>query len=214
MNETLVSEYLGGAAPVGRLLAQGAKQSPDTEIIGVFGNARYDDVRGAIPRQTFIGMDSRIRTLDGMNVYARVLGDPRPAMARLLDQVRHVDPNLVVTEMRTLDEQVNLRLSNERLLSLLSVAFALLASLMAIVGLNGVLSFVVARRTREIGIRMALGAGRRAVVRLVLGEMLPVIAGGLAAGVAAGLLCGKFVETQLFGVKAYDAPCSPRASPR
>ena len=97
-------------------------------------------------------------------------------------------------------------LANERMLSFLSVGFALLATLLAVVGLHGVLSFVVARRTREIGIRIALGAERGHVIRLVLREMLLVIVFGIAAGIATGLLCGRFVESQLFGVKAADPP--------
>src|SRR5262249_25793305 len=95
---------------------------------------------------------------------------------------------------------------NERLLSFLSAGFALLASLLAIVGLHGVLAFVVARRTREIGIRMALGAEEGNVIRLVMKEMLLVILLGIAAGVVTGIVCGRFVESQLFGVKAADVP--------
>ncbi len=127
-------------------------------------------------------------------------------LVQLREQVRRVDPNLVVSDMRTLNDQLNMRLANERMLSFLSVGFALLATLLAVVGLHGVLSFVVARRTREIGIRMALGAERGHVIRLVLREMLLVIVFGIAAGVATGLLCGRFVESQLFGVKAADPP--------
>ncbi len=204
VNEELVNEYLGGANPVGRLMAQGEKKAPDMEIIGVFGNARYDNVRGAVPRQVFVSMDSKINYVGGVNVYARVQGDPRQVMSQLREHVRRIDPNLVVSDMRTLDDQLNMRLSNERLLSFLSVAFALLASLLAIVGLYGVLAFVVARRTRELGIRMALGAERGRVVRLVLREMLPVILIGIVAGAATGLVCGRYVETQLFGLKAAD----------
>src|SRR5439155_25391242 len=103
-------------------------------------------------------------------VYARTDRDPRQVMAQLREQVRHVDANLVLSDMRTMDEQVNMRLTNERLLSFLSTGFALLATLLAVVGLYGVLAFLVTRRTREIGIRMALGAQPGAVVRLVLGE--------------------------------------------
>jgi predicted permease len=204
VNETLVNEYLGGANPVGRLLARGRNETPDIEIVGVFGDARYEDVRGAIPRQIFISMDSHMQNVSGVNVYARIEGDPRQVMPRLRAQVRSVDPNLVISNMRTLDEQLNMRLSNERMLSFLSAAFAVLATLLAVVGLHGVLAFVVARRRREIGIRVALGAERGRVIRLVLREMLPAIAAGIAAGAIVGRLCGQYVESQLFGVKAAD----------
>jgi ABC-type antimicrobial peptide transport system permease subunit len=108
--------------------------------------------------------------------------------------------------MRMLDEQLNRRLANERMLSFLSAGFALLASLLALIGLHGVLAFVVARRSHEIGIRMALGAEQGKVIRLVMSEMLLVILAGIAAGVVTGVACGRYVETQLFGVKAADVP--------
>jgi ABC-type antimicrobial peptide transport system permease subunit len=183
-------------------MAQGTRNTPDMEIIGVFGNARYDDVRGGIPRQVFVALDARIRNISGVNVFARIQGDPRRVMPQLREQTRRIDSNLIVTDIRTLDDQLNRRLSNERLLSFLSVGFALLASLLAVIGLHGVLSFVVARRTREIGIRIALGADKGKVIGLVMMETLPMILFGIAAGVTAGLLCGRFVENQLFGVKA------------
>ena len=204
MNEALVSEYLKDANPIGRTMGQGRGVTADTEIIGVFGNARYDDVRGAYPRQTFISLSSRLRGIPSVTMYARVVVDPRQAMPLLREQVRRVDSNLVVSDMRTLDDQLNFRLANERMLSFLSVGFAVLATLLAVVGLHGVLAFVVTRRTREIGIRMALGAGRGNVIGIVLREMVPVIVCGIGAGVAAGLLCGAYVETQLFGVKPQD----------
>jgi putative ABC transport system permease protein len=103
-----------------------------------------------------------------------------------------------------LDEQVNRRLANERMLSFLSGGFAVLATILAVVGLHGVLAFVVARRTREIGIRVALGARRAGVVQLVVREMLLMILVGLAAGAAVAYLAGSYVETQLFGVKAAE----------
>jgi len=206
VNEKLVNEYLAGANPVGRMMAQGTRATPDTEIIGVFADSKYHDVRGEVPRQTFVNIDSRLRFTGSINVYARIQGDPRRLMPQLREQVRRLDPNLVVSDMRTLDDQLNMRLANERLLWFLSVGFALLASLLAVVGLHGVLAFVVARRTREIGIRMALGAERGKVILLVMREMLLVILLGISAGVVTGILCGKFVETQLFGVKAADPP--------
>jgi predicted permease len=204
VNEALVNEYLGGANAVGRLMALGVRSTPDMEIIGVFSNARYEDVRGAIPRQVFMAMDTVIRNIGGVNIFARIQGDPRVVMPQLREHTRRIDSNLIVSDMRTLDDQLNRRLSNERLLSFLSVGFALLASLLAVIGLHGVLSFVVARRTREIGIRIALGADKGRVIRLVMMEMLPVIVFGIVAGVITGLLCGRFVESQLFGVKAAE----------
>jgi predicted permease len=206
VNEALVREYLKGENPVGRLMAQGRDAKPNIEIIGVFGDARYEAVRGTIPRQTFVSMGSgdRIRNFTGMTVYARSDGDPRAVMGALREQVRRVDPNLVINDMRTLDDQLDFRLSNERMLSFLATGFALLATLLAVVGLYGVLAFVVTRRTREIGIRMALGAEQKRVVRLVLNEMLVLVVFGVAAGVASAISGGRFVQSQLFGVNAAD----------
>lgn len=206
VNQKLVDDYIAGESPVGRMLAQGRGNTPNVEIIGVFGNSRYDDVRGEVPRQTFVLMGSGdyLRNALTITVYARTNRDPRIVMPQLREEVRRVDANLVISEMRTLDEQVNTRLSNERMLSFLSVGFALLATLLAVVGLYGVLAFVVARRTREIGIRMALGARQTSVLGLVMREMMLVIALGAAGGVVAGLLSGRYVESQLFGVKSFD----------
>jgi predicted permease len=206
VNEALVDAYLPGTYPLGRQLGQGRSVTPDWEIIGVFGNARYHDVRGEIPRQTFVNLDSRIRSVGSVTVYARIQGDPRRVMPLLRDQVRRVDSNLVIFDMRMMNDQLDMRLANERMLSFLSGGFALLATILAVVGLHGVLAFVVTRRTREIGIRMALGAPQRAVLRLVLREMLVVVLIGLAAGATAAYLSGSYVETQLFGVKAWDGP--------
>lgn len=204
VNETLVKEYLGDINPVGRMLAQGTKNTPDIEIIGVFGDAKYHDVRGAVPRQTFVNMDYRMEHTGSMTVYVRMQGDPRPILPMVREQVRRVDPNLVISDLRMLDEQLDRRLANERMLSFLSAGFAVLASLLALIGLHGVLSFVVARRSHEIGIRMALGAEQGRVIVLVMSEMLLVILAGIGAGVLTGVASGQYVETQLFGVKAGD----------
>ena len=106
-----------GPQPVGQQLAQGRNVPVDTEIIGVFGDAHYHDVRGEIPRQTFVNMDSRIDFVNALNVYARIQGDPRAIMPSLRAQVGRVDADLVISDMRMMDEQVDRRLANERMLS-------------------------------------------------------------------------------------------------
>jgi predicted permease len=204
VNKTAAGEYFDGRNPAGRMIGQGSRVTADAEIIGVFGDARYHEIRGQIPSQTFFNMDSYLDRMSGMNVYARVDGDPRRIMPALRAQVNRTDPQLVISQMRTLDDQIGIVISNERLLAFLSIGFALLATLLALIGLYGVLAFVVARRTREIGIRMALGAERRSVLRLVANEMALVVLVGLSAGVAAAWTSAHYIETQLFGVKAAD----------
>ncbi len=206
VNESLVRAYFDGDSPLGRMMAQGRGNTPDMEIVGVFGDARYHNVRGETPRQTFVSMggEKYMTNVTQVTVYARTDRDLRQVMPVLRDVVRRVDSNLVVTDMRTLDEQLNFRLSNERLLSFLSMGFAALATLLAVVGLYGVLAFVVTRRTREIGIRMAMGAEARSVVGLVLREVVLIIGVGIVAGVFCGLGAARYVESQLFGMKAWD----------
>jgi ABC-type antimicrobial peptide transport system permease subunit len=118
--------------------------------------------------------------------------------------VHRIDPNLVIADMRTLDEQINTRLSNERLLSFLSIGFAILATVLAIVGLHGVLAFQVTKRTREIGIRVALGAKRGEIVGLVAREMIAVVLTGLLAGMITAYVAGRYIQSQLFGLEARD----------
>jgi predicted permease len=205
VNEQLAKEYFDNGQAVGRQLGLGRNVTADMEVVGVFRNARYHNVRDELPRQTFMNLDARIRSVGSINVYARIQGDPRQVMPMLREKVRSVDAGLVVFDMRPLSEQLDRQLANERMLSFLSGGFALLATILAIVGLHGVLSFVVTRRTREIGIRIALGAKQGAVVRLVMREMMVVILIGLAVGAVAAYASGRYVQTQLFGVQAADA---------
>jgi predicted permease len=204
VNETLVKAYMGGRSPIGTMMGRGSDSPLEFEIIGVFGDSRYHDPRGEIPRQTFFAMDGRIRYSNLLNIYARVNGPIAGIMPKLRAEVARVDSNLLIASTGTMKEQLNVLLAKERMLALLSIAFAVLAALLATIGLYGVLSFVVARRSREIGIRVALGATRGRVMGIVLREMAAVIAVGVAAGVAAGLATGRYVETVLYGVKPSD----------
>lgn len=119
--------------------------------------------------------------------------------------VASIDPDLPLEEMRTLDEQVRRNIRNDRLVLQLASAFAVLATLLAMLGLYGVMAFGVARRTREIGIRMALGAASANIRSLVLREVGVILLIGVVVGVPAALALARMAETQLFGVKAYDA---------
>jgi predicted permease len=204
VNETLTATAFPGESPIGRVIGSGTRSETNVEIVGIFGDARYHDVRGPIPPQTFLNLDSVIDRVSRISVYVRVAGDERQLMRVMPAEVHRIDPNILVSDLRTLEDQINTRISNERMLSFLSTGFAVLATILAIVGVHGVLVFQVARRTREIGVRMALGAGRGGIVRLVAGEMALVILAGLAAGVAAAYASGRYVQSQLFGLEADD----------
>jgi predicted permease len=204
VNEALAAKYFAAGSPLDRRISQGTRTAADWTIVGVFGNARYHDVRGEIPAQTFFNLDSLMDRVSRISVYVRVAGDPHQFMATLRQHAQRLDPNLVITGIRTLDDQIDSRMSNERILSFLSIGFAVLATVLAVVGVHGVLVFQIARRTREIGVRMALGAQRGPIVRLVAGEMALVILAGLAGGVATAYACGRWVQSQLFQVPAND----------
>jgi ABC-type antimicrobial peptide transport system permease subunit len=161
-------------------------------------------VRGDFPRQTFFNLDSVIERISRVSVYVRTARDPEQLMPGLRSAVQRIDPNFVVWGMRTLDDQIGSRMANERMLSFLASGFAVLATVLGIVGLHGVLMFQVTNRTREVGIRMALGAHRLAIVGLIAGEMIGVVFGGIAVGVAIAYWCGRFVQAQLFGTNADD----------
>jgi predicted permease len=204
VNDAVTAAYFGGTPPLGQMVGLGTRAETNIEIVGVLGNARYHELRGDIPPQTMLNLDSMIDRVSRINVYARTSQDPRQAMLLIPAAVRRIDPNFVVSGLRTLDEQINTRMSNERMLSFLSVGFAVVATVLAIVGLHGVLVFQVTKRTREIGIRMALGAKRGVIVRLIAKEMILVTVGGLAAGMVIGYACGRYVQNQLFGLDADD----------
>lgn len=204
VNRSLADAYFPGAPPMGRQFGRGTLSTIDTEIVGVFGDARYHDVRGSIPRQTYYNLDSWLDKISRVGIYARTSGDPQRVMLGMRAAVRRIDPNFVVSGMRTLDAQIDTRMANERLLSFLAGGFAILATVLAVLGLHGVLVFQVANRTREIAIRVALGARRETIVRLVANEMTLVVLVGLVAGVTTAYFSGRYIQSQLFGLKAND----------
>jgi len=175
----------------------------DMEIVGIIKDIKYTNLRDEIPVQMFEPYLAADRLRD-MTVYVRTTMDPNQFLAAVRARVRAIDSNLPLYGMRTMDEQISDSLLVERLIASLSAVFGFLATLLAVIGLYGVMAYTVARRTREIGIRMALGAFQGDVIWMVMREVLVVLAIGLAAGLAGAYVLAKLVETQLYGVSSHD----------
>ena len=199
VNTAFVNRYFGGRNPLGAHVGMGSGPNvkPDTEIIGVVEDFSYRSVRERW-EQAYFPVDS------GSTFYVRFRGTPESAAAAMREIIRNADPTLPIASFRTLDEQVNRSLNTERLLASLSSSFGTLALLLSMVGLYGVMSFVVTQRTREIGIRLALGATRLSAIWLVLRDALVMIAAGTAIALSCIWALGRLVESQLYGVKPTD----------
>jgi predicted permease len=205
VNEKFVKQYFGNKSAIGRHFGFGGDPGTktDIEIVGVVKDAKYTGMREEIPRQVFVPylqadyggeMSSLVRT----NLPATQM------FAALRNEVRKLDPNIPVYKMRTMESQVEQSLAIERLVASLSTVFGLLATLLAVIGLYGVMAYTVARRSREIGIRMALGALGGNVLWLVMREVLILVAVGIAIGLPAGLALSRVVQNQLFGIQPHD----------
>jgi predicted permease len=200
VNESFAKRYFGGEPAVGRQFdAQfGAKRTPN-EVVGVVADTRYDLRKPPAP---MIYMLLPLRNFGTLHV--RVAGDARASASRLREDVRAATPLLRVTSVTSQAAVVNRTLLRERLLALLSGFFAVVGLVLTAVGLYGVLSYAVVQRTREIGIRVALGARAVGVVRSVLADTTGTTLIGVACGLAGGLYASRFVETMLFEVAALD----------
>lgn len=203
VNEAFANKFGLGQRAVGkRIGAQGAEE-PDLEIVGIVANAKYSEVKDEVPPQFFTPyrQDS---TVGAMTFYVRTAGDPRQILRSVPRVIAGLDPNLPVENLKTLPQQVRENVSLDRMISTLSAAFAALATLLAAIGLYGVLAYTVAQRTREIGVRMALGAGSRQIRTLVLGQVGRMILVGGVIGIVAALGLGRVAGSLLFGLKGND----------
>jgi predicted permease len=203
VNESFVKRYLAGRNPLGARIAQGSGPDvkPDIEVVGVVADFSYRGLREE-SEQAYFPIFEGDRS--GGTFYVKVRGTPEGAFQSIRTIVHNADPALPITYFRTLEEQVNRSLNTERILAALSAAFGTLALLLSLVGLYGVMSFVVTQRTREIGIRLALGATRSATVWLVLSDALVMIAAGIAIALPCIWALGRLVESQLYDVKPTD----------
>src|SRR5262249_32520053 len=173
------------------------------EIIGVVGDTKYYGMREPAPRQVFVDLDTHPDPANS-TVYVKTHTDPKAMFTALRRTVSEMDPNVPVYGMRTLDEEVDRDLATERLIASLASAFGLVAALLAAVGLYGLMAFSVTRRTREIGVRLALGAPRNAVVWLVIKEKLMLVAIGAMLAVPAAFLLSRYIQSQLYEISPTD----------
>jgi predicted permease len=202
VNEAFARYFFGDGDAVGRRFTFGRDDSLVT-IVGVAGNGKSMNLREEPERFIYFPY-TQSRDLGSVTFYVRGELDPEALGARVREAVGRVDDTLPVTDLKTMNRQIEESLFVERLVAALSLAFGGLATLMAAVGLFGLLSFTVAARTRELGIRVALGAQRTGVVLMVLKEVALLAVLGVGIGLPAGLVFGRFVESELYGLSARD----------
>jgi macrolide transport system ATP-binding/permease protein len=207
VNQVFAEKYFHGQNPVGRHFGLGGKaNATDLEIVGIARTARYSSLKREIPPVTYIAwiQAPKSRRLREMVFELRATGDPL-ALSKTVRQIVHeVGPQVPVADITTQSRRIDQTISQERTFAKLCACFGALALLMACVGLYGTMAYAVARRTGEIGIRMALGATRGRVVRMVLREVAVLSAFGLLVGLVAAYQTTAFLKSFLFGVKPND----------
>jgi predicted permease len=205
VNEKFAKRFYGGTNAVGRHIGMGGDPGTKTDmtIVGVVRDTKYESMRDEIPIEVF----SPVHQMDlvlGMYAYVRTARDPEQMFSTIRRTVSGLDPNLPVFDMKTIEKQLQNSLVTERLVASLSSAFGVLATMLAGIGLYGVMAYTVARRTREIGIRMALGAIVSDVMWLVMREVLLLVGIGVGIGLLAAWGLTRLVQTQLYGITPSD----------
>jgi predicted permease len=205
VNRKFSSHFFGNRSPIGRRvgLDAGSGAKPDTEIVGVVEDSLNEGPRQGVRRQVFFPFPQMHQPV-AVAFYVRTLVDSASMFATLRRKVLELDATMPIYEMKTLEDQLDETLGTERLTATLSLAFGALATLLAAVGLYGVMALAVARRTREIGLRMALGARQGALLWMVMREAFGLLGIGLALGIPCAYLLSRYVSSQLFGVVAAD----------
>jgi predicted permease len=204
VNDTFARRYFGDPRnAVGHLITFGAADSKmDTEIIGVVGDTKH--TLRERPLATVFRPRYQLADPNSLYFYVRTWQPPQLAQSNIRAAMQQLDPQLALTYLKTVDDQVAEDLSTESLVAVLSASFAVLAVLLAAIGLYGVLAYSTAQRTREIGIRMALGAQRSGVMRLVLTDVLWLAGISIAVTIPVSLLLARLLRSQLYGVSSSD----------
>ena len=202
VNEAFVKKFNLGSDAVGKMMSDDGEQL-DTQIVGVVKDAKYSEVKDAVPALFFVPYKQTAR-VRGISFYVKTAADPQELMTQVPRIMRELDPNLPVEELRTLEQQVQQNVFMDRFIGIMSTSFAVLATLLAAVGLYGVLAYTVSQRTREIGLRMALGAAPARVRLMILRQVgVMTIIGGVV-GVLVALWIAKAAEGILFQMQGRD----------
>jgi predicted permease len=206
VNQEFVRHFFGDANPIGRKFAKGGgdKVVPDTEIVGVVKDSHYAAVKQDKTQRMYFTPWRQQEHPGSMTFYVRSALPAAQVIPSIRGTLASVDRNIPPGSLRTLDEQIRLDLTNERLVLDLAAVFAALATGLAMLGLYGVMAYSIARRTREIGIRIALGAAPARIRVMVMRELAGLLAAGLGAGVPAAFALTAYVKSQLYGVGAFD----------
>ncbi len=205
VNEVFAKKYLEGQSPIGLRFTLGrGPNARDIQIVGVSKNARYHSLKNELPAVAYLPFTYQPRSMGSLTFELRAAGDPMSLAGAAREIVRQADSRIPVTDVRTQEAVIDQTIGQERTFATLCTAFALLAVAIACVGLYGTMSYSVARRTNEIGLRMALGAERRRLIWMVLREVFAMAAVGLAIGLPAAFATTKFVKSFLFEMKPND----------
>ena len=204
VNQSFVEKFgLDPRETVGKFMSDGFSDELDMRIVGLVRDAKYNDVKEDAPALFYTPYRQDFQ-LGFLNYYVRTEREPEQVMGDIRTVVHRLDPNLPVDDLKTLRQQVSENVYLDRMITTLSAAFAVLATLLAAVGLYGVLAYTVAQRTREIGVRMALGAGSDRVRTMVLLQMGRMLLVGGAVGIAGALAAGKAAQSLLYGMEGHD----------
>lgn len=204
INESMARRFFGDKNPLGQRFSYDASRAGEMEIIGVVKDARYISLREEGRPMFYVPFTQLDTSMGQMTLLARTMGETAPLAAAIQREARAFDPAMPRFEVETLASQLDVSLTPERLIARLSSLFGVLALVLVCLGLYGVMAYDIARRTHEIGIRMALGAARLDVLRLVIGRGLRLVLIGLGLGLAGALALTRLVRGLLFGVSASD----------
>ena len=203
INQTMARYFFGERNPIGKKFGTESDAPPDIEIIGVVQDAKYVSLREKPQRHFYVPLAQQPRLFEA-TLHARTSADSSGFANTLRQILQQIDPNVPLYDVKTLKDELNDSISRDRLITWLSAAFGALATLLAGIGLYGVIAFSVEQRTREIGIRMALGAQRSHVLHLVLWQIAFLVLVGLGLGAAISLGGVRLLQSLLYDVRVTD----------